>query len=60
MMFMLSQVDFTKSLDNQGPFTVFVHKLTDIIASANQGDQNVSKTALFLFIARLLVSISLS
>ncbi|XP_056631593.1 inositol-tetrakisphosphate 1-kinase-like isoform X1 [Diorhabda sublineata] len=27
-----------KSLESQGPFCVFVHKMTDIIASANMGD----------------------
>lgn len=32
------KLDLNKSLDDQGPFCVFLHKLTDIIASANQGD----------------------
>lgn len=32
------KLDLNKSLEEQGPFCVFLHKLTDIIASANQGD----------------------
>lgn len=39
--FDLIKVDLTKSLDNQGPFSVIVHKLTDIIVQANKQDQQV-------------------
>ncbi|KAK6642229.1 hypothetical protein RUM44_013952 [Polyplax serrata] len=40
--FDLIKVDLTKSLDNQGPFSVIVHKLTDIIVQANKQDQQAS------------------
>lgn len=37
--FQLIKVDLDQSLDAQGPFLVFLHKLTDIIALANQGEK---------------------
>lgn len=37
----LFQLDLNKSLELQGPFNVFLHKLTDIIALENQGDAEV-------------------
>lgn len=39
-------MDLSRSIDSQEPFTVFLHKLTDIIASANQGDITVISTIL--------------
>jgi inositol-1,3,4-trisphosphate 5/6-kinase/inositol-tetrakisphosphate 1-kinase len=36
--FRLFKLDLNKSLESQGPFCVLLHKLTDIIASADQGD----------------------
>lgn len=30
------------SLESQGPFHVFLHKLTDKLAHAESGDQNVN------------------
>lgn len=36
------QLDLDVSLEEQGPFCVLLHKLTDIIALANQGDTRVS------------------
>ncbi|KAL1506715.1 hypothetical protein ABEB36_006026 [Hypothenemus hampei] len=36
--FEVFKLDLNKNLEEQGPFCVFLHKLTDIIASANQGD----------------------
>lgn len=35
------QVDIEKPLEDQGRMDVFLHKLTDIIASADQGDHKV-------------------
>lgn len=34
-------MDLNNSLEKQGPFCVLLHKLTDIIAAANQGDIRV-------------------
>ncbi|XP_030761023.1 inositol-tetrakisphosphate 1-kinase-like isoform X2 [Sitophilus oryzae] len=36
--FELFKLDLNKNLEGQAPFCVLLHKLTDIIASANQGD----------------------
>lgn len=36
--FELVKLDLTRSLENQGPFNVIIHKLTDIIAQALKGD----------------------
>ncbi|CAH1124298.1 unnamed protein product [Ceutorhynchus assimilis] len=36
--FEVFKLDLNKSIEEQGPFCVLLHKLTDIIASANQGD----------------------
>ncbi|XP_017783899.1 PREDICTED: inositol-tetrakisphosphate 1-kinase-like [Nicrophorus vespilloides] len=41
--FELFKLDLNRSLQMQGPITVFLHKLTDIIALADQGDSNCSK-----------------
>lgn len=38
------QVNMEKSLESQEPFSVLVHKLTDIIASATFGDIKVCIT----------------
>jgi hypothetical protein len=35
------QLDLNQPLEEQGPFTVILHKLTDIIALTNQGDPKV-------------------
>ena len=35
------QLDLSKPIESQGTFCVFLHKLTDIIASADQGDPKV-------------------
>ncbi|KAH1022270.1 hypothetical protein HUJ04_011693, partial [Dendroctonus ponderosae] len=42
--FEVFKLDLNKCLKEQGPFCVLLHKLTDIIALANQGDIRVSKT----------------
>ncbi|XP_077994678.1 inositol-tetrakisphosphate 1-kinase-like [Glandiceps talaboti] len=42
----LVQIDLSKSLEEQGPFDVIIHKLTDVIAKADEGDikcQNMMK-----------------
>lgn len=39
--FIVFQVNIEKSLQSQEPFSVLVHKLTDIIASAKFGDIKV-------------------
>lgn len=39
----LIKLDLTKSLDDQGPFSIILHKLTDIIVQANRGDEKVCK-----------------
>ena len=36
------QLDLNRELEDQGPFTVIHHKLTDIIALAIQGDPEVN------------------
>ncbi|XP_073980325.1 inositol-tetrakisphosphate 1-kinase-like isoform X2 [Rhodnius prolixus] len=36
--FELVKLDLTRSLEDQGPFNVIIHKLTDIIAQALKGD----------------------
>ncbi|XP_012264305.1 inositol-tetrakisphosphate 1-kinase-like [Athalia rosae] len=38
--FILKMVDINANLDSQGPFNVFVHKLTDTLATAEYGDQD--------------------
>lgn len=40
--FDLIKLDFTKTLDDQGPFNIILHKLTDIIVQANKGDEKVN------------------
>jgi len=35
------QLDLNRPLEEQGPFTVILHKLTDIIALTIQGDPKV-------------------
>lgn len=40
--FDLIKVDLTKPLDDQGPFSIILHKLTEIIVQANKGDEKVS------------------
>lgn len=35
------QVNLNMNLELQGPFHVFLHKLTDTLAHAESGDQNV-------------------
>lgn len=37
----LIKLDLTKPLDDQGPFSIILHKLTDIIVQANRGDTKV-------------------
>lgn len=36
------QVNLDKPLEDQGPIHVFLHKLTDIIASAKEGNEKAS------------------
>lgn len=38
------QIDLGKPLDEQGPFTLIFHKLTDVIARANLGDVEAENT----------------
>lgn len=38
------QVDINANLDSQGPFHIFLHKLTDVLAHAESGDHNVCET----------------
>ncbi|XP_034947662.1 inositol-tetrakisphosphate 1-kinase-like [Chelonus insularis] len=38
--FILKEIDLNKNLEAQGPFDVFLHKLTDILAFAESGDQS--------------------
>ena len=40
---MLFQLDLSRSLDEQGPFDAILHKLTDLIAKAQHGNQNAKK-----------------
>lgn len=35
------QIDINSDLEPQGPFHVFIYKLTDKLANAENGDQNV-------------------
>jgi hypothetical protein len=54
--FRLFKLDLNKSLESQGPFCVLLHKLTDIIASADQGDPKVSlRTCNSQIIAKITV-----
>ena len=39
---MILQIDFSRPLEEQGPFKVFIHKLTEVVALADRGDLNVS------------------
>lgn len=41
--FELVQIDFKRPLEQQGPFDVFLHKLTDIIVKAEQDNANDSQ-----------------
>lgn len=41
--FLLKMIDLNLSLESQGPFHVFLHKLTDILAHAENGDQNAKE-----------------
>lgn len=38
------KLDFEKHLDQQGPFDVIVHKISDILVKADQGDATAKKT----------------
>ncbi|KOC60339.1 Inositol-tetrakisphosphate 1-kinase [Habropoda laboriosa] len=38
--FLLKMIDINSDLESQGPFHVFIHKLTDKFAHAENGDQN--------------------
>ncbi|KAK0163044.1 hypothetical protein PV327_006755 [Microctonus hyperodae] len=38
--FLLKQINLNMSFESQGPFHVFLHKLTDTLAHAESGDQN--------------------
>ncbi|KAG8232803.1 hypothetical protein J437_LFUL007957, partial [Ladona fulva] len=42
--FDLVKIDLSYPLEDQGPFSVIIHKLTDVIAKAMQGDQNAYET----------------
>lgn len=35
------QIDINSDLESQGPFHVFIYKMTDKLAHAENGDQNV-------------------
>lgn len=35
------QIDINSDLEPQGPFNVFIYKMTDKLAHAESGDQNV-------------------
>lgn len=37
------QIDFKRPLDQQGPFDIFLHKLTDIIVKAEQDNMDDSQ-----------------
>lgn len=39
----LVKIDLERSLEDQGPFSVIVHKLSDILVKADQGDQAATK-----------------
>ncbi|GAV08944.1 hypothetical protein RvY_18562 [Ramazzottius varieornatus] len=41
--FELVQIDFKRPLDQQGPFDIFLHKLTDIIVKAEQDNMDDSQ-----------------
>ncbi|XP_057328547.1 inositol-tetrakisphosphate 1-kinase-like [Microplitis mediator] len=41
--FILKQINLDNNLESQGPFHVFLHKLTDTLALAECGDQNAKK-----------------
>lgn len=47
------QLDLDVSLEEQGPFCVLLHKLTDIIALANQGDTRVNTDTYLRFTSKL-------
>lgn len=38
--YLLKMIDINTSFESQGPFHVFIHKLTDTLAHAENGDQN--------------------
>lgn len=48
----LFQLNLNACLEDQGPFTVIIHKLTDIIASAVRNDIKVSRWSCVLSIGR--------
>ncbi|XP_074100801.1 inositol-tetrakisphosphate 1-kinase isoform X2 [Cotesia typhae] len=41
--FVLKKINLDGNLDSQGPFHVFLHKLTDTLALAERGDQNAKR-----------------
>lgn len=41
MLIVLFQLDLDKPLEEQGKLDIFLHKLTDVIAAADQGDSKV-------------------
>lgn len=40
----LVKLDLERSLEDQGPFALIVHKISDILVKADQGDVNAKKT----------------
>lgn len=41
------QLDLERAFEDQGKIDVFLHKLTDLIAAADQGDPKVKSTVFF-------------
>lgn len=37
------QIDINSNVESQGPIHVFLHKLTDVLAHAESGDEAVSQ-----------------
>lgn len=40
-MFCVLQIDLNRPIKEQGPFSVVLHKLTDVIAASDDGDEEV-------------------
>lgn len=47
------QLDLERPLEEQGHIDVFIHKLTDIIAAADQGDSKVRSLLLSISVLSL-------
>lgn len=53
------QIDIESDIEKQGPFHVFLNKLSDVLAHASAGDKYVSMNLVIFFIVKLTILIFL-